>query len=125
MTAKPYLNLVYCLVFTAFPLSVSASFPEDAEAIVQIQPTYPEEALEDCLKGFVEANLEIAIDGSVASVTIVLSEPRGVFDQAAIRGFSMWKFKPKVEDGKAVGFVTRQKLRFKPETSCGKPEDDT
>jgi TonB family protein len=50
--------------------------------------------------------------GSVADIFVTDSEPNGVFDAAATRAVSQWRFKPRVSGGRAVAIRSSVTLRF-------------
>ena len=66
-----------------------------------MNPQYPREAAMKGLEGFVQVVVDIQTDGSVANVRIVNSNPRRVFDRAAVRAASKYKYRPQIRDGKA------------------------
>ena len=47
------------------------------------------------------------------NVVLIDSEPPGVFDRAAIQAVYKWKFKPRIQDGKAVPVRAEQTVNFK------------
>jgi len=87
----------------------------DGEAIpiVAIAPQYPRQAAIRKIEGYVTLEFEIEPDGSVSAPRIVASEPANIFNQAALRAITRWKFKPTVIDGKPVRDTGRFTLRFK------------
>ena len=46
-------------------------------------------------------------------MVVIEAEPEGVFDNAAIRAVSRWRFKPRIENGKAVAVRAEQMVTFK------------
>ncbi len=76
----------------------------DGEAIpwVVIQPQYPRKAAMDGVQGFVTLEFTVQPDGSPKDVRVINSNPRRMFDRAALRAVYKWKFKPRVEDGIAI-----------------------
>jgi protein TonB len=62
--------------------------------------SYPERA--DQPDGRVSLLLLIDEAGRVSGVTVVDSEPEGVFDDAAVRAYSLAAFSPARKDGRAV-----------------------
>ena len=80
--------------------------------LVRIQPQYPRRALRRNIEGEVVVAFTITPVGTVENVSVVRSEPPGVFDRAAKRAILKWKFKPKVVDGKALSQKAEQKLVF-------------
>ena len=55
---------------------------------------YPEEAKQEKITGTVTVQYDILIDGTVANVSVVSSDPAGVFDSEAIRHVKTWVFRP-------------------------------
>jgi len=72
----------------------------DLVPIVKVQPQYPREAAMKGLEGYVQLTVDIQTDGSVANPRIVGSNPRRVFDRAAVAAARKYKYKPPVVDGK-------------------------
>lgn len=84
----------------------------DLIPLVRITPQYPRQAARDGLSGSVQFLITINPDGTVKSARVLKSQPRGVFDAAAMQAIMKWKFKPKVEDGKAVESKGTQQIEF-------------
>ncbi len=74
----------------------------DILPLVRIEPRYPARALQREIEGWVLLEFSISSAGTVVNPFVVDSEPRRIFDRAALRAVSRWKYKPKVEDGVAV-----------------------
>lgn len=82
--------------------------------LVRIPPVYPARAARLHLGGTVIVEFTINDAGRVQDPVVVKSSPPRIFDQAAIRAILRWKFKPKLEDGKAVSRRARQRFDFTP-----------
>ena len=54
----------------------------------------------------------IDLDRIVIRVSIIKSEPLGVFDDAVVKAASKYRFEPAILDGKAVAVTARQKVEF-------------
>lgn len=85
----------------------------DVIPLVRMAASYPQRALSQKLEGFVTARLVITPEGTVESVTVIEANPRGVFEREAIRALYRYKFKPKMENGRAVSQVATQTIEFK------------
>ena len=72
----------------------------DIVPIVKVNPQYPRAAAMRGTEGYVQLNVDIQKDGSVSNVRIVNSNPRRVFDRAAVRAASKYKYRPQIVDGK-------------------------
>ncbi len=60
--------------------------------ISSVQPAYPRDALRDGLSGEVTVTFTVDPDGSVSGASIVSSNPRRVFDSAALEAIKKWRF---------------------------------
>jgi protein TonB len=70
--------------------------------IVKVAPVYPRRAAQRGIEGHVVLSFTVNETGAVVDPVVVESVPPGVFDRAAIRAALKFKYKPRVEDGKAV-----------------------
>ena len=84
----------------------------DATPISRVPPQYPLEARRKGTQGYVTMEFTIRPDGSVTDITVVGSHPEGVFEQAARRALTRWKFEPREEGGRKVSRRARQTIRF-------------
>ncbi len=80
--------------------------------LVRIPPLYPPRALQLKKEGFVTMRFTINTDGTVRDIKVVQSEPPKLFESAAISALKKWKFKPKIENGKAVEQLGEQSITF-------------
>jgi len=74
----------------------------DATPIVRIEPKYPMQAARDGKEGYVILSFSINAIGGVEDVKVIEANPKRVFDKEARRALRKWKYKPKVEEGKAL-----------------------
>lgn len=84
-------------------------------------PRYPAQAYAQGVGGQVVLLVDVRADGSVAEAAVERSEPRGVFDEAALSAARQWHFKPAMVDGKAVGGRVRVPVGFEVERTAGAP----
>jgi len=54
------------------------------------------------IEGWVQVQFTISETGSVIDATVVDSSPKNVFDDAAIKAITRWRYNPKVEGAVAV-----------------------
>lgn len=85
------------------------SMPEDMQGT---PPLYPKLAVDQKLSGKVVLLVDVAADGSVTGIVVESSRPAGVFDAAAVEAARQWKFKPSLENGKAVAGRVRVPVDF-------------
>lgn len=96
----------------------SASMPEyetiDSFLVLKrVEPRYPRRAKRRGLSGFVDCKFKINPKGEVFDIEIIKSNPKGVFEKAAIKALEKWKFN-KFEASKKYKLST-VKFNFKVE----------
>jgi protein TonB len=67
-----------------------------------VAPKYPRAAQRRNTSGWVDLGFTVARDGSVQSIEIIESTPGTVFDEAATKAVSQWRFEPVIENGEPV-----------------------
>ena len=96
----------------------SIAIDEEAMPVFRIPPIYPHRAAKRGIEGWVEVEFTITALGTVKNPRVVAASPEGIFDNAALRAISRWKFKPKVLNKIAVErHHVRQRISFKLEGS--------
>jgi periplasmic protein TonB len=83
-------------------ISLSAGSDRDVIPLVRINPEYPPRALSRGTEGWVQVQFTISETGSVIDAIVVDSSPKNVFDEAALKAISRWRYNPKVEGAVAV-----------------------
>ncbi len=76
------------------------------------KPRYPLRAQSRNIEGWVVVEFTITPTGSVIDAIVSSAKPEGVFNRAALKAIVKWRFKPKVEDGKAVAQRAVQRMEF-------------
>ena len=76
------------------PATTSVDQPPLMSPIVRVPPYYPAAAVRKRLEGRVLMEANVDRNGRVSDVSVVASEPEGLFDDAAVRSFSLWKYCP-------------------------------
>jgi protein TonB len=92
-------TMVPCLSAQDAPKKVSQQVAASA-ALTKVEPEYPAVAKQLRLEGKVELEALVDEHGSVIKVDTVAGNP--VLVRAATEALKRWKFKPFVEDGKAM-----------------------
>ena len=67
-----------------------------------VSPKYPRAAQRRNTSGWVDLGFTVARDGTVHSIEIIESTPGTVFDEAATKAVSQWRFDPVIENGMPV-----------------------
>lgn len=81
--------------------------------IIKVAPQYPKSALRRGVEGHVLAEYAVTEEGRVEDVTIVESNPPGVFDRAATNALSQYQYLPAVKDGQlARAHGVRNRIQF-------------
>jgi len=62
------------------------------DVVSSVQPVYPRDALRDGVSGEVTVAFTVNPDGSVSGASVVSSNPRRVFDTAALDAIRKWRF---------------------------------
>jgi len=92
--------------------SVEAITPQAAGSVLErVEPQYPEQARQQKIQGPVVLEVHIGRDGAVEEVKLVSGQP--VLADAAMAAVKQWRFKPRVEQGKAVEMQTMVTLNFR------------
>lgn len=85
---------------------------QEAEPLHRMPPAYPHPALVMCLEGKVVLDLRVDERGRVHDVTVVQSEPPGIFDGAARRAVNDWIYQPECADGEPVSTTFKTHIEF-------------
>jgi TonB family protein len=75
--------------------------------------TYPKEALDNCIEGYVVVRYAVSTAGRPEKIEVLESEPKGVFDQAAVNAVSSWRL-PKSQSGSTKS----ERIKFELEQAC-------
>jgi len=75
----------------------------------RVAPVYPRGAERRKIEGHVVVTYSVDTDGKVSNVAVAEAEPAGVFDDAAMKAVSKWKYEPPA----SVVEGARAKISFK------------
>lgn len=70
--------------------------------IVRVQPIYPRRALTRGIEGYVLVEFVVTETGAVREPVVLVADPPGFFERAAVSAVLKFKYKPMVTDGKPV-----------------------
>ena len=87
-------------------------FSTDIIPLQQIHPLYPPKARRQRIQGWVKVGFIITTKGAVSNVRLIESTPPRIFDRAAIKAISRWKFSPQLIAGIPQQREAEQKLVF-------------
>jgi protein TonB len=95
-------------------IDANSNFRSDADVqpIVRVPPQYPVRALERGVEGWVLVEFEITEIGTVENPVVLDADPPNIFNRAATKAVVKWKYKPRLEDGKAVRWKDKVVLTF-------------
>ena len=82
------------------------------ELVESVQPIYPAKAEQSGIEGWVELDFTVTDAGNVADIAVHGASPSGVFESAAIRALSQWRYKPVLKDSSPVAQRARIRIRF-------------
>jgi TonB family protein len=82
------------------------------QRVHSVAPEFPELARQRDITGYVDLEFTVLSDGSVANVTVVKSQPSGVFDKSAVDAVRQWRYRPLARDGVAIEEHARVRLNF-------------
>jgi protein TonB len=85
----------------------------DVIPVVRVPPEYPPRAQSANIEGWVQIQFAVTPTGTVRDPVVVAAEPKGVFDEAALKAIARWRYNPRVDGGVAVERVGLQTvIRF-------------
>jgi len=89
--------------------------------IVKVAPQYPRRAAQKGIEGYVVVEFTVSKLGTVTNPKVIEADPPNIFNRAAINAAKKFKYKPKVENGKAIEVTgIRNIIRFELDKSSKK-----
>jgi TonB family protein len=77
-----------------------------------VQPTYPMRAVNGKIEGWVDVEFTVSETGKVKDASVRASSIPCVFEEAAIKAVSQWRYQPVVRDAKPVPVRSEIRVRF-------------
>jgi len=74
---------------------------------------YPTAAMRARQEGWVLVSFTVDPDGKTSDVKVVESQPRHVFDRAAVDAVERYRFNPAMKGGTAISTIKQQRIEFK------------
>lgn len=84
----------------------------DAVLVKGAEPAYPQTALRAHQGGWAIVAFTIDANGRTSDVHVTSSQPRHVFDRAAIDAVTRYRFTPTMKNGEAVSSTREQRIEF-------------
>jgi protein TonB len=97
---------------TVAPAGNTAGATVEAVLIKAAQPLYPQEALRAHQGGWAVVSFTIETSGRTGNVHVTSSQPRRVFDRAAVEAVSRYRFTPAMKNGQPVESTREQRIEF-------------
>jgi TonB family protein len=82
-----------------------------------VQPVYPLKAEGKKLEGWVDVEFTVSEAGRVKDAAVRAASPVGIFEDAAVKAVSQWRYQPVLRDTKPVPVRTQLRIRFTFENS--------
>lgn len=82
------------------------------ERLKYVEPEYPLAARSQGTSGWVDLAFDVQTDGAVGNVVVLASDPKNIFDRAAVVALRKWHYRPVERDGHAVVRRARLRIRF-------------
>jgi len=80
-----------------------------------VEPKLPRRYASHRMSGWVELRFRVTTNGRTDNIEVLAAEPDNLFEKAAIKAVSKWRFKPVYVDGVATEKYSSIRLRFEPE----------
>jgi TonB family protein len=77
-----------------------------------VQPVYPLKAEGKKMEGWVDVEFTVLETGKVKDVAVRAASIPGVFEDAAVKAVSQWRYQPVLRDARAVPVRTQIRVRF-------------
>jgi TonB family protein len=91
---------------------MSSDVDAPPKVIRSYPPRYPYLAKRDDITGSILLQFVITKEGNAVDTTVLESEPKGIFDESALRAIEQYRFKPGMKDGEAVDVKVNLPIRF-------------
>ncbi len=88
------------------------AWEEAPQLIKMVTPEYPPIARKAGVEGCVHLQIVVDEEGNVIDAQVVLAQPTGIFEAAAIKAILQWKFKPAKQRDRAIKVQMGQRMDF-------------
>jgi TonB family protein len=90
---------------TLFPVS-------QLKLLKSVQPAYPYRAQVSKTEGWVDVEFTVAESGNVKDIVVKATSTPGIFENAAVKAVSQWRYQPVVREATTVPVRTQLRIRF-------------
>lgn len=80
--------------------------------VYQAPVSYPSNARNQGVEGYVVLSLLISAAGEIEKVQVLEADPTGTFENSAVQGVRSWRFEPAQYQGRNVKVWAKQRIRF-------------
>lgn len=101
----------------SFTPQVGGGGDGDLVPLVRVPPQYPRTAARAGVSGVVTVEVTVGPDGRVSDARIIKAEPRGYFEQAALRSARQSQFRPRIVGGEPVTQIGTYDIVFTLDTA--------
>ncbi len=98
--------------FAVPEIFASGELDQPLVALVRQQPLYPLFAKQRRVQGQVRVRFVVTRTGTVEQITIIQTNPSGVFEESVVRCVSGWRFRPGTVEGVAVDSWAETTISF-------------
>lgn len=115
-------NLIGCVVLAAPGQNNIPNFAP--QYLVIVPPLIPDEAFQKRIEGFVIIQFTVTPSCAVTDIVVVESQPKGLFDKAAIEAVKRWCVEPLNVGGEYRYYRATQRIDFElPDRAATTPTD--
>jgi len=93
-------------------LELETLLESELQPLSRLPAQYPPGAEMRGIEGYVTLSFRVSERGTVEDIQIVEAKPHGVFERAAERAASRWRYRPVVRGGRPVAVRTVTRMRF-------------
>ena len=86
--------------------------PSQLKLVKSVQPAYPYKAQASKTEGWVDVEFTVAESGRVKDIVVRATSNPGVFEDAAVKAVSQWRYQPVMREATAVPVRTQLRIRF-------------
>lgn len=84
----------------------------ELKLLKSVQPDYPPRAQNSKTEGWVDVEFTVAETGKVKDAVVRSASVQRIFDDAAVKAVSQWRYQPVLRDAKPVAVRTQIRIRF-------------